>query len=465
MAMNTSSGCNAGPFRLAVAMSLACAALPALGADHLSILTFPVGLVVGEHEFEVDLGPSRAPAELHLDGSKVCVLGGETISCTVDLGNDPKVHQLELVRYDSGGNLTAKTHRWINRPGQEAELSIHLEPRGAGGVCRGSLVWLHPEKLSPSLLRVEHNSRALKIAEDGRSFAFPCSGGGEADLVAASAVFPDGRRAEAVALSGGFGDRERVSMTAVALTTGDGEGTPCKAANVLDGAKAAEDAPFEVVFVLDPKASYRSLVSTQSGERTLGGNSWRRAEASLWDAGRVWYVQPDDELHRIDGHSGNREKGLRSESGRDFWLEKLFLTATRPIRGEAHLADAVAASGLVAGGPRRRVIILFLGNRAERDASTFTSGQAQAYLEEIGVPLRIVRLGKVRDDGWPAGTRVTSMRKLAEFLEGIHEEVSRQCITWFEGDLRLDEVSRSLPEGVSIAGRTNRDPEGPNGST
>ena len=77
MAMNTSSGCNAGPFRLAVAMSLACAALPALGADHLSILTFPVGLVVGEHEFEVDLGPSRAPATFMLDGESVCSLGGD----------------------------------------------------------------------------------------------------------------------------------------------------------------------------------------------------------------------------------------------------------------------------------------------------------------------------------------------------------------------------------------------------
>jgi hypothetical protein len=267
-----------------------------------------------------------------------------------------------------------------------------------------------------------------------------------------------------VALSGGFGDRERVSMTAVALTTDTGEGTPCAAANTIGGARAAEDAPFEVVFVLDPKASYRSLFSSQAGERTLAGNSWRRAEASLWEAGRVWYVRPNRELHRIDGHSGNQKKGVRSVSGRDYWLTLLFNTAVTPFNGYTRLADAVAASGLVAGGPRRRAIVLILGNRAERDESLFSAAAAQAYLAEIGVPLVVLRIGRIRDDGWPAGTRITSMRSFAEALEAVHEELNHQCVVWLKGDLGPDEVSRLLPDSVPMAGRPYRDPERLNGS-
>ncbi len=47
-------------------------ASPVSADGDLAILTFPIGLVVGEHEFEVDLGASRAPAVLMLDGQRAC---------------------------------------------------------------------------------------------------------------------------------------------------------------------------------------------------------------------------------------------------------------------------------------------------------------------------------------------------------------------------------------------------------
>jgi len=428
---------------------------PCSADGDLAILTFPIGLVVGEHEFEVDLGPSRAPAELLLDGRTVCPLGGESNRCTVDLGPDLRVRLVELVRRNDEGVVTARDRRWINRPGQEAELRFQFSPREPAGVCRGRVVWLHPEKLSPSLLLIQHDGRSLRIRDDGRSFAYPCPDADVPNLLTASAIFPDGRRAEAVSLTGGYGGHEGVEMTAVPLVATDTESTGCPDLNGIPDStvESVEESGFEIVFVLDPNAGYRGLLSS-AGARRKANSSWRRADASLWDAERMWIVMPDSILSRMDAYGSDSEKGYRSTSGKLEWLTHLFSAANVPFEGDLRLADAVAASGLVAAaGPRRRAIVLILGTHAERDASLFTPAQARAYLEQIGVPLQVLRIGKARDDGWPQGDRILTMRDFAEALERLKARIDRQCVAWFRGDLPLDAIAANLPEGVGIAGR------------
>ena len=422
-----------------------------MAADHLSILTFPVGLVVGEHEFEMDLGPSRAPAELRLDGSKVCDVGGNTSSCMVDLGGDPQVHLLELVRYDSDGNPVAGAQRWINRPGQEAELSIQLEKRDSTGICRGSVIWLHPRKFDPAVLRILHNGRGLRIGEDGHSFAFPCPDPGAPDLMTASAIFTDGRRAEDVAVAGGFGSSNTATMTAVSLIADDAGNHPCQGVGAATGQRfqMVASAGFEVVFVLDPDAGYRGILGT-AGTRYSAGGAWRRADASLFEAEQIWFVRPDSQLQRISAFSGDADKGMRSSNSKLDWLIHLFEVATMEFTGTRRLADAVAASGLVAAsGPQRRAIVLILGNRADRDDSLFTPAQAQAYLEEIGVPLHVLRIGKVRDDGWPEGERVLTMRNLAISLEAVRARIDQQCVAWLPRRSRVRRNRRQTARGAS----------------
>ena len=181
---------------------------------------------------------------------------------------------------------------------------------------------------------------------------------------------------------------------------------------------------------------------------------WRRSDASLFDAEMIWFVTPDTELRRMSAFGSNLEKGYRSLSGRANWLRNLFEVGMRAHKGEIRLADAVAASGLVAAaGPRRRAIVLILGNRAERDDSLFSAEQAQAYLAEIAVPLVVIRTAKVRDDGWPTGVKVHNMQSLAKTLEALKERLDRQCIVWFHGEQNLNHIADALPQGVAIAGR------------
>ncbi len=256
-------------------------------------------------------------------------------------------------------------------------------------------------------------------------------------------------------MTGGFGGREGVTVTAVPLIGRNPGLTTCAAvtAGLGPSTTAIEDTGFEVVFVLDPFASYRGVVDTP-GARGQRGNAWRRSEASLHDAEMLWFVTPDTELGRMNAFAGIMKRGFRVSSGRAKWLNNLFQVGMRPHKGDVRLADAVAASGLVAAArPRRRAIVLILGNRAERDDSLFSAEQAQAYLSEIAVPLLVIRTAKVRDDGWPTGVKAHNMQSLATTLEALKERLDRQCIVWFHGEQHLSRIADALLQGVAIAGR------------
>ncbi len=429
---------------------------PAARCDDLSILTFPVGLVVGEHPVHVDLGATGEPAELLLDGQPVCSFASVDTHCLVDLGAAPEVHLLELVRRDRDGHVKAAARRWVNRPGQEAELDLVLAPPSGNGICDGNAVWFHPDKSHPVALEVRENGRPLDLSADGHSFRFPCGNPREPHILDASAVFPDGRRAETVTMSSGFGTEADVDLTAVPLTDCELAPANCAAlATALDEpVTVVDDAGFEVVFVLDPDAGYRGMLAGP-GAKAQRGSAWSRAEASLHDAHILWFVVPDAQLHRVNGFQPSAEgrRGTTRSAGRGMWLDNLFVVATNPPKREFRLADAVAVSGLVAAaGPTRRAVILILGSTADRDASQFSPRQARAYLAEVGVSLVVLRIGKEKDDGWPRGTTINNMQAFAKALQAVKKALDCQCIAWFRGARGLADIAASLPDRIEVAG-------------
>lgn len=443
------------------------------GESQLRILTYPIGLVTGEQVFEVELGPTGESADFFLDGAPLCSVTVAKPRCAVDLGDAPHIHLLELIRRGSDGRVVEHTSRWINRPGQEAELAVQLSARSSEGVCGGKALWSHPAKRDPVLLEVTENGRLLRIREDGRSFAFPCPDPEEPHVLTASAIFSDGSRAEAVALSGGFGGSAETGLTAVALTPefDDVEACQSVALRFSDEVTIADGAGFEVVFVLDPTAGYRTLMASgwhegmmpttttgtkqfdtlvqqgSKGSDARPKNSWKRAESAFIGAEKMWFVQPDKNLQRANGFA----------QGKMNWLPLLFNFGSVKLDHKPHLAEAVAASGLVAAaGPRRRAVVVILGNKAEREDSAFTAEQAQTYLAEVGVPLYVLRNGKLREDGWPAGMPVKNMEAMADALELIRSDLDRQCIAWFPGSMHPNQIAAILPDGVTVAGRTGR---------
>ena len=443
--------------RIAMILSIAVAFCPALpSATDLQILSFPIGLVIGEQRIEVDLGVTREPADLYVDGQRVCSTTPSEAWCTVDFGPAPHVHLLELVRRAPDGGVAQSHQRWINRPGQEAELSIQLSEKPNDDACSARLLWFHPEKQNPKQIELTDNGQPIDDLGVTGTFNFPCQSGDSPQIIAASAVFPDGRRAEAVAVAAGFGDDAPVDLTAVALTLNqqagtNGGATPSRFGQVLT---LIDPAAAELVFVLDPDAAYRALL-TSPGANARTGHAWSKTESSLLDISNLWFVMPDAQLHRVNGFQWIPREihRLRQSTGKSDWLKTFFAVGATPVEGGKRLADAVAVSGLLAAaGPRRRGVVLVLGNGRQSDESLFTSSQARAYLSEVGVPLFVLRTGKPLDDGWPVGVKTASMNALAGALQDIRDEVLSQQIAWLEGARTVASIAADLPDGLEVAG-------------
>ncbi len=459
---------------LATAWALIWILIPApeaTASEAMRIVTYPIGLVAGELEVKVDLGPLERPADLYLDGRRACSLTPMETACTVDLGPDPHVHLLELVRADG-----ERVERWVNRPGQEAELGLAIArsstapeggkrstaPEGGkrstapeGGKwstrCQARLSWAHPLRQNPLELALTLDGEALQLDARARSAAFGCSPADGARLLVASGVFPDGRRVEAVAMIGGFGDQADVALAAVPLVADSGAACgPDSGGTWPASAERLEPGGYEVVFVLDPEAAYRPLTTHRN--LTTSRALVTKAKSKLQDAERMWFVLPNRDLFRVNGFAKSPPN----------WLGWLFTVGRTEIEGKPRIADAVAASGLVAAaGPRRRVVVLILGNKvSERDGSLFTPRQAREYLAEVGVPLVVLRHGKRRDDGWPAGLYALGQDGVAQNLDAIEEILDRQCLAWFPGELDAGRLA-DLPEGVRLAGRDGDAPASP----
>jgi hypothetical protein len=457
--------------RLSIMVMLA--SVSAGTGESMRILTYPTGLVVGDLEVKAALGSEGAPAELYLDGQPVCTMTVREAECTVALGSDPHVHLLELRRPEGG-----RAERWVNRPGEEAELELLVFPSSGSQQCEARIAWAHPSKQDPVELGVTLDGIPLQIGDSGHSVRFPCRPEKQPVLVA-SGVFPDGRRVEAAAVIGEFAESTSVELAAAPLVAVNENESSCKALRGVwsEGTGGIEeDSGFEVVLVLDPGASYRNLytsgwhigrlptldVTAKADEEIFRRGpenaepkpktSWRKAKATLFDAERLWYVAPDSGLHRVNGFAAGRAK----------WLDLLFKFGMSEIKGDLRIADAVAASGLVAGAGPRRAVVLVLGNNVQkRDRSQFTPRQAREYLAEVGVPLLVLRNGKVREDGWPQGLMTLDMEAMSRNLRTVQEALERQCLAWIPSHQFASLLLDGMPEGVHLAGRGGDAPSSP----
>jgi hypothetical protein len=428
------------------AVAVVLVSITAAASDGPAILTSPVGLVSGELEVKVDLGSSEAPSMLYLDGAEVCTPSTAAPSCRVDLGADLHVHLLELIVTDPDGSVQ-RVERWINRPGFEVDLEIEFASRPVGTLCGGRLKSVDVHGQQPAVLEVETAGEHTVSLAENRTFSYPCAAVGETEVVVGAAVFPDGRRASSVALTGDTGRPVGAAPQPIVLEDSTAGGIPCAEveAESVNLAEANNWLGFEVAFVLDPSVDFVALAGLGSGGDAAGepGSAWDRASVAFSEADRMWYVRPNSSLLRLDGFSKSR----------DTWLGMFFQIGAAQLRSELRLSDAVATAGLVAGAaPRRRAVVLVLGQGPAQDKSRFSVAQARAYLAEICVPLVVIRTPSAGRDGWPTSYEVGSLDELASALESVRNRIDNQCVGWFSADLQQQQIVALLPDGLAVAG-------------
>ncbi|MDX2437904.1 MAG: hypothetical protein QNL88_12730, partial [Acidobacteriota bacterium] len=137
-----------------------------------------------------------------------------------------------------------------------------------------------------------------------------------------------------------------------------------------------------------------------------------------------------------------------------WWFGSFFNRVSLQLKPPPRLAYAVAPGGVAAGpAPRRRAVVLVLGDGPATDRSRFSIAEVRSYLAEIGVPLVVIRNGTDGDDGWPAGFEASSLDGFAEAIEKIRDQVDTQCVQWFPAGLDQRQIEATLPDGAVVAGR------------
>lgn len=405
----------------------------------MEILSFPVGLLVGVIPVYVSLAQEESPARLFLDGREVCLLSTESLSCQVDLGQDPAIHRLELIGPNrEGGSL--RVQRWINRPGQEAELFLKVERQING--FRIDVGWAHPEKLSPReiTLRVGRTEQSLK---PGEAFVWRQSRP-EPPLVVADALFPDGRRAQrSLVLAGGFSEEAESRLSPMLVEVKEGEELPRE---VFGRRVVAVEEGDALIGVVAHPSAVRGLA-----DEVLAGSFAGSRRSQLLDSripflrqviavGATPQLPQRETIAKAGGGKGRRGAGI------------VTLPALLPFERRhepRRFADAVALAAFRVGSwAGRRAVVVVLDGRCSDDLSVFSPSGVTRYLAQLSVPLVTWSVGSVDCPQWPPSRDVSSLSRFDAALEELERLLRRQRLIWVEGELPFVPELSSWPPGI-----------------
>jgi len=417
----------------------------------VEILTFATGLVVGTILVQADL--ANVPhAELRLDGDPVCILTPEASSCPVDLGPTLTGHRLDLVAAAGrrGGRSEVAT-RLLNLPGSDAP---EVRPDGARSISIG---WAHPERLLPTSIAFTLDGVPIPapLGAEVPVCLGPASG---RHVVAVSARFPDGSEAAATRLLGSSRASEaRDELTAVPLETGKRREPTVDGVSARLGKRVRqiEAGDTTLVIVLDPDAP-------AALGRTRGLRAWAASRSGSVEAFRAVALEEFRLRSALEGFDVLRFVHPESEGPRFPRVEPAdaagrYAVLARGIAeraGPSRLADAVAASGLLAAAARGRRAVVLLAGDPRPDTSRFGVAEVRAFLRELMVPLVVLRTGAPLDPAWGAAEWVTSQGELASGLGAARGILERQRVAWVEGSWLPSALAlEPRGDGLRLAGR------------
>ncbi|MCM3877455.1 MAG: hypothetical protein NEA02_13700 [Thermoanaerobaculia bacterium] len=408
----------------------------------MQILTYPFGVLVGTLTIAVDLGSTPPPAELRFDGRMVCALAQKLSSCEVDLGPAPRIHVVEAVRLDPSGRVVERSARNINVPGTAAaEGRLLPECSAEKKTCVVRFGWLHPQKKPLVSAKLSVDGAEKEIPRDGR------------------VVVPyDPVRGHVLSVELDFGGDDRtVFSEVVGLTLRAETSTALRATPVsFDGEpqelekrlrsrgltiQTVERGDAEVTFVvemtalgaLSSVASRKTLFLTQrlatpSIITVVPANA---PDGSVFPRYATLSV-PDSSTREarpmIDSSMGRRRGGGDTAPDMPDWMLNLLARLRGHLSKSPRASDAVAAAGFSLGAsPRRRALVLVLGDQA--DESRFTPEAVRAYLKEIAVPLVVLRMDAPRP-AWPEAVPVKNVGELARAFSDVRTLLAGQAVVW-----------------------------------
>lgn len=416
------------------------------------ILTYPFGVLVGALTIAVDLGTTPPPAELRLDGRTVCALAQKVSSCEVDLGPMPRVHVVEAVRLDPSGKVVERAARQINVPGTAAaEARLLPECSAEKKTCVVRFGWLHPQR-KPLV--------SAKLSVDGAEKEIPRDGRIEVPY--------DPVRGHVLSVELDFGGDDRtVFSEVVGLTLRAETSTALRATPVsFDGEpeelekrlrargltiQTVERGDAEVTFVVEMTAlgalssisSRKTLMlaqrlATPSIITVVPANMPANAAFPRYSTQSLVEGSTREARASVDNSQGRRRGGGDTAADKPDWMQNFLARLRGHSSKSPRASDAVAAAGFSLGAsPRRRALVLILGDQA--DESRFTPDAIRAYLKEIAVPLVVLRMDAPRP-AWPEAVPVKNVAELARAFSDVRTLLLGQAVVWAPPETSLADL-------------------------
>ncbi len=430
----------------------------------IELISFFVGLVIGIHEVEVAVSNEVVRVELRLDGAALAEIDGEPWIAECDFGRDLRPGVFEAVAFDAAGAELSRTRQWINLPDERADAGI-IAVRDADGVVTGAqLTWSSPEFDAPRRIRVELDGVPVKVRSPYRIDLQEIPAAKVHVLTAEFDFSPEVVVRRELVFGSEFEGVHASGLTAVAVVLDDLEELP--STSEMEGWFLAEGDPIRVVATESPDARLIVVRDPTTVQRLAGMEPEleRRRKKVRRRSGRdrsTDVVGDDVEIRVLSPEPvtpDNRAKTallfpLSNEpvSGSEGLVKAIVgASGASTLAGPLMLADAVAVAGMrVAGGNRRRAVVLLLGPKRE-DGSRFSPEVARRYLADLQVPFFVWDLsGSAAEppEGWGEIRPVDNVDDLSRAVRRVRSQLEEQRIVWLSG--------RHLPQDIQLSDKAS----------
>lgn len=438
----------------------------------IEFATLFLGLYVGVAPVEVLVGSDVASVEMRLDGEPIGELSGPPWILPCDLGRELVPHVLVAVARDASGREVARARQEVNVPRSAGEARVVVGRDPVDGARVAQVSWNSATGGVPEEVRATLDGSSLEVL-DPRRIALPDDGEERVHFLRVEVALGGGALAVAETVYGGrYGESVRTDLTGIPVWSSRRE-TPAPAA--FGDRVRLHGEPVHVVGVEKGLADLVVVPDLRSREWLLAlrhgtpggvrrGSGWigtpgagyRFAGAFPRDL-RIRILWPLVESLR--GEASTRSL-LHPSPEMSPW-EAGFLAHLETFRPPAdrkdqRIADAVAMAGLVAAEPGRRRAVLLMVSGNPEDASELSAADTRAFLDRLGVPLFVWRIGDGAPDAgpWGAGEPVTSLRRLEKGFKRIGRVLDRQRVVWIAAsalarEVDLETAGSLLPVGVA----------------
>lgn len=441
-------------------------------------VTLFLGLVDGEREIALEVGPEVTAVELLVDDEVVARLDAAPWTAKIDFGAGflPRVLDARAIAED--GQILGTTRQWINLPPPPADVRVVLQTDEQGN-RRARTSWLSTSGADPVRAQVFLDGSPLD-APDLRNIPLPASDMQSVRVLRIDLEFPgDVSVSREVLYGGAFVDSIDTELSAIAIEAAASAKPPQSAPALTAAGKtlravAIEDGPIDLFVVRDERASADLARLADIEKRRLERN---RSLTNVNVYGQLARLVPLDARtslrfiwpYRAPDASTDFRLFPRSQewtpgNGGLFYAATLFQMPPEllaPGNPQA-LAEAVTVAGMAATRRNRRRAVLLLLSEAGLEERSPTIRHAREYLRAIGVPLVVwtpergggksMEVAAVTASGWGEATDVSSTSRFRQAGSSLWSLLDRQRIVWFEGRVLPQHIGVSGP-GLHVAGR------------